>query len=208
MNFPYPDLVITQSLTGGFSWKFTFGWAWARGTNAYIWMRSWFWINFKHGHNFKSHGLAFFQVVLYLFLAVSVGWCRFPLWLLSHLSDTCNISSALIIFGPFWTCSQFRKLWLPSVVLVTTEASSPCSAAGWNLSSHLGHRTECCIAASSVGGASTCSDVPAWPSRLEGARRSPGVTGSRAVRRWRCTASMDPRATGGHRRPWSNSSGS
>lgn len=72
--------------------------------------------------------------------------------------------------------------------------------------SHLCRRTERYIAARRGGGASTCSDAPAWLFRSEGARRSPGATGSRGVRRWRCMASRGRRASGGRRPLWSSSS--
>lgn len=74
--------------------------------------------------------------------------------------------------------------------------------------SHLGRRTGCCIAASWQGGASTCSDVPAWPFPSAGVRSSLGGTGSRGGRRWWCTVSMGRHASGEHRPLWSSSSGS
>lgn len=54
--------------------------------------------------------------------------------------------------------------------------------------------------------ASTCSDGRAQPCQFAGACRSPGATGSRAARRWRCTVSTVLRANAEHKPLWSSSS--
>lgn len=73
---------------------------------------------------------------------------------------------------------------------------------------YLGRRTGCCIAASWEGGASTCSDVPAWPSQCGGVRSSLAGTGSHDGRRSWCTASKGQLANEARRPVWSSSSGS
>lgn len=113
-----------------------------------------------------------------------------------------------LIYGPHGgAIVRHSALAVPGVdVRFSSEAESDRTRA--TSCAYLDRRTGCCIAASWEGGASTCSDVPAWPSQCGGVRSSPAGTGSRGGRRWWCTASKGQHASGARRLAWSSSSGS